>query len=300
MPIPKSFIGIVLTLMTVIFAVGTSLIIKNIGDQIPLATLLMYRFMLASPWLILFALIVRGRKAFHINAKRTMMVRICFGCAAMALWFLSVRLLPLGQATALLQSSVIFVTICSPFLLGERIGVYRWSAVITGMFGVMLLTDPFDGGFSIYVIFGVLGAMASAGLAILLRRLGRTDHPFSLAVWYNGSGSVLLFMFVFLHPGISMTVSQPVLFDLVLLGMVATGLQLSITSAFKFAEAVVVTTVRYLQIPLAALIGFLVFAEVMSPIEIVGGCVVLTSCLVIACREFVRSKAVAAQGQETG
>ena len=257
--------------MTVIFAVSTSLIIKNIGDQIPLATLLMYRFLLASPWLILFALVVRGRNAFHINAKRTMMISICFGCAAMALWFLSIRLLPLGQATALLQSSVIFVTICSPFLLSERIGVYRWSAVITGMLGVMLLTDPFDGGFSIYVIFGVLGAMASAGLAILLRRLGKTDHPFSLAVWYNGSGTVLLFLFVSLHPGISMTVSQSVLKDLILLGMVATGLQLSITSAFKFAEAVVVTTVRYLQIPLAALIGFLVFAEVMSPVEILGG-----------------------------
>lgn len=276
--------------MTVMFAVGTSLIIKNIGDQIPLATLLMYRFLLASPWLILFALLVRGRKAFHINARKTMAIRVCFGCAAMSLWFLSVRLLPLGQATALLQSSVIFVTICSPFLLGERIGIYRWSAVIAGMTGVMLLTDPFDGGFSVYVIFGVLGAMASAGLAILLRRLGKTDHPFSLAVWYNGSGSVLLTLLVFLLPDVSMAVPKPVLYDLILLGMVATGLQLSITSAFKFSEAVVVTTVRYLQIPLAALVGYLMFAELMSPVEMLGGVVVLSSCLVIAWREFVRSK----------
>lgn len=284
--------------MTVLFAVGTSLIIKKIGDQIPLATLLMYRFLLASPWLILFALMVRGRKAFHINAKKTMAVRICFGCAAMSLWFLSIRLLPLGQATALLQSSVIFVTICSPFLLGERIGMYRWSAVITGMLGVILLTNPFDGGFSVYVIFGVLGAMASAGLAILLRRLGKTDHPFSLAVWYNGSGSVLLCLLVFAHPELSMAVSQPVFIDLILLGMVATGLQLSITSAFKFAEAVVVTTVRYLQIPLAALIGFLVFAELMSPVEMLGGVIVMASCLVIAWREFVRSRNASPKAEE--
>ena len=87
-----------------------------------------------------------------------------------------------------------------------------------------------------------------------------------------------------------MTVSQPVLFDLMLLGAVAAGLQLCITSAYKFSEAVVISSMRYLQIPLAALVAFLLFAEVMSPVEIAGGVVVIASCLFIAWREFVRAR----------
>ncbi|MEX0502165.1 DMT family transporter [Alphaproteobacteria bacterium LSUCC0719] len=290
MLLPRSFIGILLTLMTVMFGVGTGLIVKLIGDGIPLITLLMYRFIFSVPLLLLLTVLVRGKSFLQINARRTLIVRIGFGCVAMACWFTSIRLLPLGQATALLQSSVIFITILSPLLLGEVIGIYRWSAVVTGMIGIILLTDPFVGGFSPSVGFGVAGALASAVLAILLRRLGKADHPFSVAVWYNGSGAVLLTMLAFLVPDVPMMVSQPVLYDLILLGAVAAGLQLSITSAYKYAEAVVISSMRYLQIPLAALVAFMMFGEIMSPVEIVGGVVVMGSCLFIAWREFVRAR----------
>ena len=290
MLLPRSFIGILLTLMTILFGVGTGLIVKMIGDGMPLITLLMYRFIFSLPFLLLPAILVRGRDFLQINARRTLIVRIAFGCVAMACWFTSIRLLPLGQATALLQSAVIFITILSPLLLGEVIGIYRWSAVVTGMIGIVLLTDPFGGGFSLYVGFGVAGALASAGLAIMLRRLGKADHPFSVAVWYNGSGAVLLTGLALLLPTVPMTVSQPVMFDLMMLGAVAAGLQLCITSAFKFSEAVVISSMRYMQIPLAAIVAFILFGEVMSPVEIAGGGVVIGSCLFIAWREFVRAR----------
>ena len=290
MLLPRSFIGILLTLMTIMFGVGTGLIVKLLGDGIPLVTLLMYRFIFSVPLLLVPAILVRGRAFLQINARRTLMVRIGFGCIAMACWFTSIRLLPLGQATALLQSSVIFIPILSPLLLGEVIGIYRWSAVVTGMIGIVLLTDPFGGGFSLYVGFGVAGALASAGLAIMLRRLGKADHPFSVAVWYNGSGAVLLTSLALLLPDVPMTVSQPVMFDLMMLGAVAAGLQLCVTSAYKFSEAVVISSMRYLQIPLAAIVAFLLFGEVMSAVEIAGGAVVIGSCLFIAWREFVRAR----------
>ena len=276
--------------MTVLFGVGTGLIVKMIGDGIPLVTLLMYRFIFSLPFLLVPAILVRGRDFLQINARRTLIVRIGFGCVAMACWFTSVRLLPLGQATALLQSAVIFITILSPLLLGEVIGIYRWSAVVTGMIGIVLLTDPFTGGFSVNVSFGIAGALASAGLAIMLRRLGKADHPFSVAVWYNGSGAVLLTGLALLLPTVPMTVSQPVMFDLMMLGAVAAGLQLCITSAFKFSEAVVISSMRYMQIPLAAIVAFILFGEVMSPVENAGGGVVIGSCLFIAWREFVRAR----------
>ena len=156
----RSAIGILMTLLTIMFGVITGLCVRSVGDAAPLITVLMYRFVCSIPLLLLLALAVRGRQFLQVNARRTLMVRIAFGCAAMTLWFTSLRLLPLGQATALFQSSVIFVTIFSPLMLGERIGIYRWSAVVTGMIGIVLLTNPFDVGFSFNVVFGVGGAMA--------------------------------------------------------------------------------------------------------------------------------------------
>ena len=68
------------------------------------------------------------------------------------------------------------------------------------------------------------------------------------------------------------------------------ALQLGVTSAYKFSEAVVIASMRYLQIPAAALVAYLIFAELMTATELAGGAVVIASCLVIAWREMVRSR----------
>ena len=78
--------------------------------------------------------------------------------------------------------------------------------------------------------------------------------------------------------------------DLMLLCVVAAGLQLCITSAYRFTEAVVISSMRYLQIPLAAFVAFLFVGEVMSASELTGSVVVIASCLFIARREFVRAR----------
>ena len=139
-------------------------------------------------------------------------------------------------------------------------------------------------------MFGVAGALASAVLAILLRRLGKADHPFSVAVWYNGSGAVALTLLALTLPGDLTAISRPLMTDLMLLGVVAAGLQLCITSAYRFTEAVVISSMRYLQIPLAAFVAFLFVGEVMSAYELAGSVVVIASCLFIARREFVRAR----------
>ena len=182
MPLPRSFIGIFLTLLTIIFAVASGLMVKKIGDQAALVTVLMYRFLLSTPLIALMAFLTRGRQFLQINARRTLMVRVVFGCVTMACWFISIRLLPLGQATALLQSSVIFVTLLSPLLLREVIGIWRWSAVVAGMFGIVLLTNPFDGGFSANVVYGVAGAVSGAVSRFFYAALARpTIRPVSLS-----------------------------------------------------------------------------------------------------------------------
>ena len=164
---------------------------------------------------ILFAVAIysRGRAWLQINQRKTMCLRVVFGFCGIMFWFLSLRNMPFGLATTLFQSSVIFITLMSPFLLGEKVGFYRWSAVIAGLLGVVVITNPFSGSMTGAVLYGVGAALAGAGLSIVLRRLGRKDSPISVACWYNGSGFITMSIVVLIFPSQFHMVSQVALLD---------------------------------------------------------------------------------------
>ena len=186
--ISSSLVGVALSLLAVIFGVLTGVLVKKLSPEVTLVTTLFYRFLFSLPILFAVALLSRGRAWLQINQRKTLCLRIVFGFCGIMFWFLSLRNMPLGLATTLFQSSVIFITLMSPFLLGEKVGIYRWSAVIAGLFGVVVITNPFSGAMTLAVLYGLGSAMAGAGLSIVLRRLGKKDSPISVACWYNASG----------------------------------------------------------------------------------------------------------------
>ena len=77
-------------------------------------------------------------------------------------WFLSVAHTSLGQATALFQSSAIFVTVLSPLILREKVGIYRGSAVMIGLLGIVMITNPFGDALNIGSLYGLGSALAGA------------------------------------------------------------------------------------------------------------------------------------------
>ena len=288
--VSRPFLGLFLSFLAVLLGLATGILIKKTGTDIGIVTTLFYRFLFSIPLLCAYALYMRGRQFLQINQTKTLALRIIFGGSGIIFWFLSIRNMPFGQATALFQSAVIFVTIFSPLLLGEKIGIYRWSAVIAGLFGVFIVTDPFSGNISYYTLFGVCAAMSGAALSIVLRRLGKGDAPASIALWYNGSGTIVAGLVVIYMPSLLDPVGGELLFDLILLGVIGSALQICFTSAYRYSDAVVVSSMRYLQIPLSGMAGFLMFAEVMSFTQILGVVIIISSCLVIAWREFIRNR----------
>ena len=289
---PRSLLGISLSSLAVVFGVLTGVLIKKLGSEVNIITALFYRFLFSLPILFLFAICVRGWHFLQINQRRIMLFRVIFGCCGITFWFLSVRHMPLGMATALFQSSVIFITLLSPIFLGERVGLYRWSAVLTGLSGVLIIANPFSGDVSWYFLYGIGAALAGAVLSLLLRQLGRGDAPASVAIWYNLAGFAGLSAIVLTMPEQLYSINQAVIFDLILLGVIGAGLQIVLTTAYRYSDAVVVASMRYLQMPISGVVGYLLFAEVMSQTEIIGALIIISSCLVIAWRELVRSREV--------
>ena len=290
--IPRSLVGVLLSLCSVIFGVLTGVLVKQLGPDINIVTMLFYRFLFSLPILFLFAIYLRGWQFLQINQRKTLFFRSILGCCGIAFWFLSVRSMPLGMATALFQSSVIFITLLSPLLLGEKVGIYRWTAVVAGLTGVVIITDPLSGNMSWYALYGIGAALTGACLSLLLRQLGKGDAPASVAAWYNLAGFGVLTSIVTILPDQLQVISQTVLIDLVFLGVIGSALQIVMTTAYRHSDAVVVASMRYLQMPISGVVGYFLFAEVMSATEIIGALVIIGSCLVIAWRELVRSREV--------
>jgi drug/metabolite transporter (DMT)-like permease len=288
----RPLIGLTLCLVTVFCGVTTGILVKQLSEDINVFSTMFYRFLFSLPLLFAYGFLLRGRKVLQINQRGALVFRTIFGCFGMFFWFVSIRSMPFGTATALVQSSALFVTLLSPLLLRESVGIYRWSAVVFGFIGVLIIADPFKGEISWVASYGLAAALAGAGLSLSLRQLGKGDEPVSVACWYNFMAFSVLCIVMWLVPGSFEQVDNHIWVDLAFLGLIAFGMQISITTAYRYCDAVVVASMRYIQMPVSAIFGYVIFTEVMSFNQIVGATIIIASCLVIGWRELVREKSL--------
>ena len=283
--------GLSLILASVVFGLITGIIVKDLADELSVILTLWYRFLFSLPLLFGVALFQRGMADWlKINNKRVMIIRVIFGFSGIVFWFLSVRSIPLGQATALFQSSVLFVTLFSPFFLGEKVGIYRSAAVIFGLIGIFLITEAYQQAPSWGIIFAIISAIAGSGLSITLRKLGKSEVPATVASLYNGSGFVVMSVVLVLFSEFWIIPSSEHLMKLILLGMVASLLQICMTTAYRYSEAVVVSSLRYLQVLGAGVLGYFMFDEIPSQVQLFGAVIIVGSCMYIVWREFQLSR----------
>lgn len=284
-------LGLTLILAYILCGLVTGLIVKDLADELSVVISLWYRFLFSLPLLFGVALYQRGvRDWLQVTNKPVMTIRVMFGLMGIVFWFLSVRTIPLGQATALFQSSVLFITMFSPLLLGERVGIYRGAAVVLGLAGIFLITEAYQEPPSWGIIFALISAIAGSGLSIALRKLGKSEVPATIASIYNGSGFIVISMVLVIVPSFWMLPSADQMFRLVILGVVASLLQICMTTAYRYSEAVVVSSMRYLQVLGAGILGYIVFDEVPSHIQLIGAAIIVGSCMFIVLREFQLSR----------
>ena len=285
---PHIIIGTLLTITGIACGIGTGVIVKIIADDVSLLMTLWFRFVLSLPLLFAAAYWQNGLSAYRIKAKGTLFIRIILGLAGISLWFISMRTLPIGLATALVLSSTIYVAMASPLFLKEHVGIYRWSAVLVGILGVFIIADIFGASFNAAIIFPILASMASAGLQITLRKLGRSDAPASVASWYNFAGFIVISLLLVFMPDRIESPPAHLWFHLIELGIIGALLQLSFTSSYHYIDAVIVSTLRYLQVPLAMLLGYFMFSETPTLSQAIGIAMIVSASIVIVIREFMR------------
>ena len=283
-----NIIGIILILTMVIAALIMSGLVKSLDDNINFRLMLFCRFIFSLPILYAFGWYVRGNNLMKIKSKNILFGRVSIGLIGICLWFSALQNAEFGQVTALTQSSAVFVALFAPFFLSEKIGVWRISAIISGLIGIILITNPFDGAMTIGVYLALASGINSAILSIILRKLGNTDEPVSVAIWHNSIGAIVFGVSLLLLKPELPTFNFNLIFILVAIGVAGSFLQLTFTYAFKFGEAVVLAPIRYLSVPGAIVAGLIIWSEVPSHYEILGSFITVLSCVIIAWRELIK------------
>ena len=274
--------------ISVLFFVLMSVCIKATGDNLPLFEVVFFRsfFALIPLFLVIFYF---NLKITSINNYKLHFFRGLVGIAAMSLFFISLRYVPLIEMQTISYSSVFFISILSIFFLGEKIGYRRVIAIIVGFIGVVIILKPDVNLFSNYSVLPLLASIFLSMAVIILKKILLTNNNI-LSVWTFTLFATLFSLFFFNDDWI-----WPNNFDLVLLiasGILGFVAQLCLSKSFQLADASVLAPLDFTSVIWAFLIGYIIFGEFLSREVLLGGPLILLSVGYIFYRETVLHKKI--------
>ncbi len=223
-----------------------------------------------------------GPSLLRTNKLGFYIVRCLIGMVSMLAGFWAIVNLPLAQAIALSYSTPLFVTIGAVIVLGEIVRARRWTAVIVGFLGVMVIVRPGSDAFTAASLVALLAAVASATVAISIKFLSRSEHPDAIVIW-----TTLLWIPMSLVPALTVW-ETPVGITwlwIVLAGLLGSTAHMCWTRALRLGDASMLTPISFLQIIVVAAAGWLLFDEALDRWTVLGAAIIFGSNVYIARRE---------------
>jgi len=275
-------------------------VIKIATETVPAGQAVFFRSFFAFPMIILW-LWQRGDLRHGLKPSNLMghVWRGIFGTTAMGLTFGGLSLLPLPEVTAIGYATPLFTVIFAVLFLGERVRLFRLSAVAVGLVGVLIVLYPrFTIGGDAVSQMATLGALMVLGASIMralvqvhVRRLVQTDSTAAIVFFFSLTATVLSFMtlplgmlvdwpaLTWVMPGLQVSLL------LICSGLIGGVAQIMITSSFRFGPVSMLAPFDYASMIFATLIGWLVFSEVPTPAILIGAGLVMTGGVLIIWRE---------------
>ena len=197
-------------------------------------------------------------------------------------------LMALADATALAFVTPFFVTALAIPLLGERIGIRRWMAVVVGFIGVLIIVRPGGSGFQVAALFPVVSAACGA-LGFIITRMMRISEPrlttlaFSALTALAATSSAVL--------PVWQPLNAQAMFILLGVGGLSALSQYVLILAFQHAEPSLLAPFLYSQILWATLVGFVLFGALPDMATLIGAAIIIACGLYVLYRERLRASA---------
>lgn len=218
----------------------------------------------------------------RVNRWAAQSFRALWHVLAAVFFVTSVSLLPLADVHAIGFAGPIFIAALAPFMLGEHVGWHRWTAILVGFGGVLIMLRPTGAGFDYLGLVPLAAALSASFRDLLTRRLSRTET--SISILFFSSVAVILGGLVtapfdwkpLTWTGLALFVAN---------GLVNAGAHFLMIEAYRLAQAPVVSPFKYSILIWAVLFGYLVWGHVPDVWLVVGAMPVVASGLYILHRE---------------
>ncbi len=287
-PVPDNRRGILAMLAAMLMFVSSDTLVKLVSDDFPPAQVMAARGVFAAAFAFGLVMLsgegarLRGALAPRVLVRSSVEAVICF------LFFTSLAKLPIAAITTIGQAAPIILTLMAVALVIEAVGWRRWTAILVGFAGVLLVVRPSPSGFDVYALIALASAVLVAARDLITRFIPTTIP--STVITFSTTVMVSLGGFVLGLTEDWQPILRPATFYLVASAFLVTFGSLGIIVAFRGTDVAVVGPFRYSVIVLAIVIGYVVFGEWPDGLAVAGTALIVGSGLYTLHREQVRRR----------
>jgi drug/metabolite transporter (DMT)-like permease len=272
-------VGIAFIVLTTVCFATSDATVKYLGAGLPVLVLLWARYMFQTVMMTAMQVSRRGWRRLLTSGRPSLQfVRALLLISNASCSFIGLQKLPLAECTALAMLAPMASTLLAWLALREKVTSSRWAMVALGFVGMLVIVRPGSGHLGWEVLYPLAGALFFAAFQIATNRLSSVDDMITTNLWSGGVALVLLCIALIVLPvDLAPTLGQASLAQWLLIGLLgvaATGGQMSMVAAIRSAPISVLTPFLYVQIGFAALIGWAVFGHGIDGWAALGMCLI--------------------------
>ena len=263
------FLSVGAMILGVLFIDIYGIIIKFLGDAYSTNQVVLFRNLFAIiPLLILIFYTNENLKIFKKITKKFIILCFVRGQCFLFMnvfYFIAINNMDFATASTLTFSATFFIVILSIFFLNDKVGIYRWSAVIIGFIGVAMIMKPTSDVFSYYSIYPLMVGFLYAIAIIILKFIPKYNSTAKIQFYSliaSIFGAIILLAFTFDNKFIQ---SYKDLLLLVSIGILGGAAGILFIYSYRLIEASKLAVFEYLAIPSSFFLGWLFFNE--APID---------------------------------
>ena len=273
--LPGNVRGSLIVLVASLLSVLMTSFIKHVGQSIPVVEILFIRQVLVV--VIISPVILKNiDTVFTTRVLRIHVLRSCLSVIAMITGFTAVVHLPLAEVTAISFVRILFTTILAILFLKEIVGVRRWSSVIVGFIGVLVIVRPEPENINAYALLAIASAFFVSGINVVMRKLSQIERSSTIMAYQS-----IFVTLAMAGPAIYLWVTPTLdeMLFIALIGGLMSLMQWTFIQAFKAGEAAAIAPMDYARLLYAAVIGIIFFAEIPTPWTLGGAGIIIASTL---------------------
>ncbi len=278
-------------------------LIKLISDSINIYVIYLSRSIIGLFVIIIFCKIKNIKINFKTYYPLTTIFKVTGFFFGFSLYYFSLSKISLPEAVTLFFASPFFVTIFSKFIIGERVGIFRWSSILIGFFGVYLVLNPDFKNFNIYSLFPIICAFFYAFTVVIQKKTSDHDSLFTQIIHTYFSAIIFSLIIYFVINNISFSKHQLSEFNFILMSwdipdfnsliiLIIIGFTgvigfFSLFGAYRIGSPSTIAPYEYSLIFWSILLGYFIWNDYLSIKGLIGLLLIILASFFTLYREYV-------------